>query len=186
MSIEQTGEQLGPPYWLARLDRIAGLLVLAMAMCGGLLFFLAAIFIVVDVMGRNFGGFYSGATDEMGGYCLAIGTSWAMAYTLRRNGHIVVDVLTSKLSARWGKRLTVLAAASMIAFGGFVAWFTGKMAVFSYALGAQSNVSGTPLAIPQALMAFGFAILTLDAILSCLVAWFESSRASVGPSGKPG
>src|SRR5262245_53810381 len=86
------------PSWLRRLDGIMGAVVLGMGIISGALFFVAAIYIVIDVRGRNFGGFYSGATDEISGYALAMGTSWAMAYTLRKQSHIIVDFLVLKLS----------------------------------------------------------------------------------------
>jgi TRAP-type C4-dicarboxylate transport system permease small subunit len=173
MDAQGVAERHKLPIWLTRIDRLSGAIGLVMGIFGGALFFVASIYIVIDVLGRNFGGPYSGATDEMSGYALAVGTSWAMAFTLRKQSHIIVDYLVLKASVYWQAVLSALGMASMAIFGAAVAWFTWRLAAFSLAIDARSDVAGMQLWIPQALMAFGFLILTIDAIVLILVDIFK-------------
>ena len=138
----------------------------AMGLAAGALFFVVACYIVIDVIGRNYAGFYSGATDEISGYALAVGTAWAMAFTLRRKGHVVIDVMTARLSRRMQRLLEMLALATMLGFAAILAFFAWRLAWGSGMMGARSvGIIATPLVVPQALMAMGFTVFALEALV---------------------
>jgi TRAP-type C4-dicarboxylate transport system permease small subunit len=169
-----------------RVESLVAGLDLAMGLTGGALFFVCAWYIVFDVIGRNYGGPYSGATDEISGYALAVGTTWGMAFTLRRKGHVVIDVVTSRLAARWQGLLEALALAVMMLFASLLAFYSWRMAAGSWAVGARSvGIIATPLAWPQSLMAIGFTVLALEALV-LLVGALAALAAGRGQSADAG
>jgi TRAP-type C4-dicarboxylate transport system permease small subunit len=137
-----------------------------MGIVGGALFFIIAWYIVFDVLGRNYTGLYSRATDEISGYALAMGTTWAMAFALRKKGHVTIDVLTGRLPTRVQDVLNLIALAVMLLFAAVLARFTWLLAIGSFKIHATSTgMIGTPLFLPQAMMAIGFSILGLEAVV---------------------
>ena len=142
-----------------------------MAYACGALFLLLAFYTTVDVLGRRYGGPFSGVTDEMGGYALALGFSWALAYTLRTGGHVRVDILLPMVSARARRVLDALALALMAIFAATVSVYLWKLVGSSYAIGATGHsIIQTPQWVPQALMAAGYSLLALVSVTGFLAA----------------
>ena len=149
-----------------------------MALAGGILFMLTALYITLDVLGRNFAGVSSAVTDEMGGYALAFGGMWAVAYTLRTNGHVRIDVLLPHLPRRARALLTYAAMAVMMSFAAVVAVYTWTLALDSYWIDARAvSFLRTPLYVPQMLMAIGLSVLALEAFVILAVGLLESIRS---------
>jgi TRAP-type mannitol/chloroaromatic compound transport system permease small subunit len=149
-----------------------------MALAGGILFMLTALYITLDVLGRNFAGVSSAVTDEMGGYALAFGGMWAVAYTLRTNGHVRIDVLLPHLPRRARALLTYAAMSVMMSFAALVALYTWTLAIDSYQIDARAvSFLRTPLYVPQALMAIGLSALALEAFVILAVGLVESIRS---------
>ena len=140
-----------------------------MAYACGVLFLLLAFYTTVDVLGRRYGGPFSGVTDEMGGYALALGFSWALAYTLRTGGHVRVDILLPLVSARVRRVLDALAMALMAVFAATVSFYLWRLVGSSYAIGATGHsIIQTPQWVPQALMATGYSLLALVSVSGCV------------------
>jgi TRAP-type C4-dicarboxylate transport system permease small subunit len=152
--------------WADRIEHAMAAVDTVMGLIGGSLFFVAAWYIVIDVLGRNYTGFYSGGTDEISGYALAIGTTWAMAFALRRKGHVAIDIVTAHLPERVRPVLELVALAVMLLFAGLLARFAWGLAIGSAMLGERSvGIIATPLAIPQTVMAIGFTALAVEALV---------------------
>ncbi|MCP4329151.1 MAG: TRAP transporter small permease [Alphaproteobacteria bacterium] len=139
------------------LDRLYG-------WCGyvsaGLLVLLAGL-VTTSIVSRLFSVFIPGIT-EYSGYTMAAASFLAFAYTFRENGHIRVAILLGALHGRrrWALQLWCLAAATIIA--GYFAYYIVKMAHVSWKLGDRSEgADATLLWIPQAVTAFGAAILAI-------------------------
>ena len=165
---------------LARLQRVEDRIVGAMAYFCGALFLLLAFYTTFDVIGRRYLGIFSGVTDEMSEYALAIGASWALAYTLKAGGHVRVDILLDKFTPPARRLADVVAMAVMAVFSATVAFFLWKLVASSFAIGATGHsIIQTPQWIPQACAALGYSFLTLvsltglAALLLC-----SSSRSS--------
>jgi len=140
-----------------------------MAYACGVLFLLLAFYTTADVLARRYGGPFSGVTDEMGGYALALGFSWALAYTLRTGGHVRVDIVLPLVSARVRRVLDALALALMAVFAATVSFYLWKLVASSYAIGATGHsIIQTPQWVPQALMATGYSLLALVSVTGCL------------------
>jgi C4-dicarboxylate transporter, DctQ subunit len=163
-----------PPGGLMRgfllLERIS----IAMAIIGGGILALLALFITADVLGRGYGGFYSGATDEIAGYAMSLAITWSLAYTLTIDKHVRVDLLLG-LTSGWLRRLLDrLALALLTLFAILLAYNCWDLAFDSLAIGSRSpGVLQTPIGIPQCAMAFGFTVLSLQGIATLLVATFD-------------
>jgi TRAP-type C4-dicarboxylate transport system permease small subunit len=131
------------------------------------------------VIGRKFFHVSSAITDEVGGYGLAFGGMWAMAWTLRSSGHVRIDVLLPRLPRRVQAVLGYVSIALMAFFAGTVAGYCWQLAIDSWATGTRAiSFVRTPLFVPQALMAIGISALALEAltIFACGV----STSARVG------
>lgn len=140
-----------------------------MAYFCGALFLLLAFFTTYDVLARRFGGPYSGVTDEMSEYALALGASWALAYTLRVGGHVRVDIALPYLPGAMRRPLDTFAMAIMTVFAATVSVYLWKLVASSYAIGATGHsIIQTPQWLPQAMMASGYSFLGLVAFTSFL------------------
>lgn len=158
--------------WLALSDRVA---VLAVRIAGAMIFG-TAILVSVDVIARKVLLMTLGAADELAGYAFAIGTSWALAFTLLRRANVRVDALYSRLPVRVTSILDLFALIALSAFIGYLSWRIIPVLQDSIAFNARSTTPlGTPLWIPQSLWLLGFALflfaaipLTLLVFLKCL------------------
>lgn len=149
-----------------RVERVFNVISLWMAMASGCLFTLIAIYMTVDVTSRRFGGPFTGVSDEVSGYALAMGMTWAMARALAGGNHVRVDVLLPWLPPKLREVLDIVAIALLGIFAGALSEATWGLAGTSYSMDAKAvAMIQTPLVIPQALMAFGFTTLTIQAVL---------------------
>ena len=149
----------------------------SMAYVAGALLLAASFYITADVMGRRFLGVSSGATDEFGGYALAVGGMWALAFALTTGGHVRIDVLLPHLPERLRAVLNYAAVAAMAAFAAVVAYYTWKLAIESFLTDARAmSFLRTPLFVPQGCLALGFTALAVQAVVIFLVGLAESLR----------
>ena len=147
---------------LACIQRVEDRIVGAMAYFCGALFLLLAFYTTFDVIGRRYLGIFSGVTDEMSEYALAIGASWALAYTLKAGGHVRVDILLDKFTPPARRLADALAMVVMAVFSATVAFVLWKLVAASFAIGATGHsIIQTPQWIPQACAALGYSFLTL-------------------------
>jgi TRAP-type C4-dicarboxylate transport system permease small subunit len=146
-----------------------------MAHVSGAVFLVASFYITLDVLARKFLSRSSGVTDEMGGYALALGGMFALAYTLRTGGHVRIDVLLPKLPVHAQRVLGYGAMVIMIVFASVVALYCWRLAWDSWETGATAmSFLQTPLVVPQALMAFGMTMLAVEALAILVVGVAES------------
>jgi TRAP-type mannitol/chloroaromatic compound transport system permease small subunit len=171
---------------LARVQKVEERLVTSMAyFCGGL-FLLLAFYTTFDVIGRRYFGVFSGVTNEMGGYALALGASWAFAYTLRAGGHVRVDIILPLLPRSLRNFLDAIAMAIMALFATIVSIFLWKLVASSYAIQATGHsIIQTPQWIPQAMMAFGYTTLSLVSVTGLVLRVLAGSPADVAPLDGP-
>lgn len=158
---------------LAGLDRLSA----GMAYAAGAVLLLASFYITLDVLGRRFAGVSSGATDEFGGYALAVGGMWALAFALTTGAHVRIDVLLPRLPERLRGLLDYAAMAAMAFFAAVVAYYTWKLAIESLLTDARAmSFLRTPLAAPQGCLALGFTALAAHAAAIFLLGLTDSLR----------
>jgi TRAP-type C4-dicarboxylate transport system permease small subunit len=167
------GTRAFPRRLLALLDRVSTV----MAYLAGLLLLAASFYITADVVGRKFFGISSRVTDEFGGYALAVGGLWALAFALTTGAHVRIDILLPHLPRGLQAFLNYLALVLMGAFASVVAWYSWKLAIESFATDARAmSFLRTPLFVPQGCVALGFSLLALQAAVILLVGLAESLR----------
>lgn len=158
---------------LGGLDRVTT----AMAYAAGALFVALAFYLTADVLGRKFFHLSTAVSDEYGGYALAVGGMWALAYTLRTGGHVRIDVLLPYLPGPVRAVLDYGALAVMVVFASMVSLYTWRLAFDSFAGDARAmSFLRTPLFVPQGLMALGFTMLGVEAIVILLIGVVTSAR----------
>lgn len=154
----------------AYLERVS----VAMAYVSGAMLTLLSFFIAVDVLGRGAGRFYSGATDEISGFVMTMAVTWALAYTLTIDKHVRVDLLLGRLSPGMRHIFDWIALLLLTVFAALLAINSWGLALESHQFGSLSpSVLQVPLAIPQAIMAIGFSVLTVQSFVTLLVAAFN-------------
>lgn len=130
---------------------------------GGGILALLAFFITFDVLGRAYGGWYSGATDEISGYAMCFAVTWTLAYTLTVDKHVRVDLIFGMVPLRVRQFFDRIALFLLTVFALLLAVNSYRMAMesFEYSIFSTSTLR-TPLGYPQMLMALGFALLALQ------------------------
>ena len=164
---------------LGLLDRVST----AMAYLGGAFLLLISFYITADVLGRKFVGVSSAATDEIGGYALAVGGLWALAFCLSTGGHVRIDVLLPHFPPRLREGLNYAALVLLTVFAAIVAWYLWKLALESFATDARAmSFLRTPLVLPQTCMALGFTLLAVQGGVMFIVGAADSlQRRALAP-----
>ena len=126
---------------------------------GGTLIFAAALLVSADVIARKVLGVTFGGADELSGYAFAIGTTWALAFTLLRRANVRVDALYQHLPPKLCALLDILALVALGVFAGLLARYGFEVASESFTRNALSNTQlKVPLWIPQGLWFLGLAL----------------------------
>lgn len=149
---------------LARVSRAA-------ALAGLYILFLSALCVSADVLVRKIFGIAFVGTDELGGYALALATSWALSYAFLEGAHIRVNVIHMTLrpaAKAWLDVAAVLVTAIMV---GLLAWQVWILAFDSWTFDAVSN---TPLRLPLWIPQFLFLAGVILFLLSAVVVFLES------------
>jgi TRAP-type C4-dicarboxylate transport system permease small subunit len=174
MSASSEPGQTGP---IVRLFLLMERISIVLAIMGGALLTVLAIFITVDVLGRRYGMFYSGATDEIGGYVMCLAITWSLAYTLTIDKHVRVNLLLTVVPAPVRRFLDWLALAMLTLFAIMLAYNCWFLAIESFGFNSRSpGILQTPIGVPQSAMALGFSVLALQGLIML-------AYASIDPIG---
>jgi TRAP-type mannitol/chloroaromatic compound transport system permease small subunit len=157
---------------------------------GGLFVFMA-FFITYDVLARKWGSYAAlpttRVTDEISGYMLVLAATWGLAYTLKAEGHVRIDVLLPYMPRRLRAAMDFIAMVCMGVFAGILSWKIWGLVLDSLASGIRSSTYLlTPLYIPQGILGVGFSLLSLAAVvtaLSMIAEWMLSGGHRNSPSG---
>jgi TRAP-type mannitol/chloroaromatic compound transport system permease small subunit len=168
---------------LDRALKAADWLSLRAVWAGGVLLFLAAFTVSVDVLARKLFTISLGGADELSGYAFAIGTAWAFSFALLRRANVRVDALYQHLPRELCAVLDIVALISLGVFVTFLAYYAYDVLATSWELSARSNSAlKVPLWIPQALWVTGLALYlaTIALLLArSLAALFSGDWAMV-------
>lgn len=168
MSISDEPKYAG---WIVRLFLVMERVSIVLAIFGGGILSLLAFFVTADVLGRGYGGLYSGATDEIAGYAMCLAVTWSLAYTLTIDKHVRVNLLLTAVSPKVGRWLDWLALAMLTAFATMLAYNCWFLASESLEFNSRSpGVLQTPIGVPQAAMALGFTVLAAQGLIMLIYA----------------
>jgi TRAP-type C4-dicarboxylate transport system permease small subunit len=149
------------------LDRLVDLVRAIARVSGwvcGFLLTLSAFIISLDIVLRNTIVVTLWGANEIGGYALAIATSWGCTVALVHRMHVRIDSVYTYLSPRVRALLDILGLVAFVYFMALVTWY-------SYGVLAQSIISNshsiseleTPLAVPQFFWVVGFLVFLFAA-----------------------
>jgi TRAP-type C4-dicarboxylate transport system permease small subunit len=121
------------------------------------------IFVPLDVASRYFFAEPVTWVYEVTEYILLMVPCLAMAWLARHNGHVVIDVLTSRLGERPRALLNAVTYLVVAATCAFVAWWGGVVTWNSFSAGALiENVLQTPQWMIYACIPAGFALTAVE------------------------
>lgn len=160
---------------------------------GGLSLLLAAIMIVIEIVGRKIGGtelfgvatpsFRVPGSDEYSGYIFAGATAWAYAYCLIHRSHIRIDALYNLFPQKVRAVLDVIGLALL---GIYILYLTERAwVVFLGTLDKGSKAATpqqTPLWLPQSVWVTGltfFAVVTIFIFIYSLACLLTGRAAQV-------
>jgi len=143
----------------------------AAALIGLYVLFATTLLVSADVILRKIFGIAFVGSDELGGYALALATSWALSYAFFEGSHIRVNVVHMTLRPRAKAWLDVLAVLVTVALVGTLAWQAWVLAFDSWTFDAVSN---TPLRVPLWIPQFIFLAGVLLFLISAVIVLIES------------
>ncbi|MGH6626562.1 MAG: TRAP transporter small permease [Burkholderiaceae bacterium] len=137
----------------------------ALAMIGVL------VMVLLSIVGRQL-NFHLPGTDAYAGYSMAAAGFLALAHTLKRNEHIRVTLLVSRLSGHAKRALELWALSAAVVLAGLFAFYAVRLAWQSRLLNDVSTSSdATPLWIPQIAMALGTVVLLIAFVDEWMMEW---------------
>lgn len=121
---------------------------------------------VIEAVGRYLFSFSLLFADELLGYLMALVCFVGLAYTLRTDGHISIELVTEHLPHRVQRILSVVVSVLNLLFVGFLTW-----AAWEYWINILGEGYGTPgvlsipLWIPTVVLPVGLTLFVLGAIV---------------------
>jgi TRAP-type C4-dicarboxylate transport system permease small subunit len=156
---------------LDRALRAAGTVARAGTWASGALFLAAAVLISVDVTARKLFSLTIGGSDELSGYCLAIGSAWSFAFALLHRANIRVDALYKYFPRPAKAALDIVALIALAAFVAVVSFYAFEVLASSVGFASRANTPlQTPLWIPQVIWFAGLAFFLVALFLVTLKA----------------
>lgn len=155
--------------WLALADRFSRYAI----WIGGALVLASAFLVSIDVLLRKLLLVSLGGADELSGYAFAIGTTWALAFTLLRRANVRVDALYIHLPQLLCAILDILALLVLGLFIALLTWQAYAVLETSLAFNARATTPlATPLWMPQVLWLAGLCIFIFTIVPLLLRALF--------------
>ena len=103
-------------------------------------------------------------TDELVGYFLVSTVMFGVAETLRRNDHITVDLISSKLNTKNRRYVNIWGMTAVIIVSSAMFFSSYQMVRFSYSVNLISDgYVEVPMWIPQCSLLIGYGFLVLSA-----------------------
>ena len=151
----------------------------------GLELLLLGFFITYQVAARNLDWPRAPGTDVMSGYVLGMAATWGLAYTLRSDANVRIDVLLPLMGPRVRAVADFVAVMGLAFLAYIVTWKMWGDVINSYQLNQYSNdYPRTPLFFPKAFIATGYSLLllaTLQMLLSTLAEkWLPTIHKLMG------
>lgn len=128
----------------------------------GVLLFLTAFLIAVEVFLRKIFSISMGGADEISSYVLAVTCSWSFGYALFHKVHVRIDILYIKLHPKVQAVLDGLAFFMFLVYMSTLSYFAFFVLKRSIIRGSTANTPlQTPLWIPQSIWFLGLIVFTL-------------------------
>lgn len=146
---------------------------------------LMTLLILVETVVRMVAGSSIFIAEEYSAYLMANFVMLGLAYTLRENGHIKVNLLLSRLRQRAKGAFRLAACLLGLAVFVLLTYQLFLLAVDNFQSGRQSmNITKTPIYIPQAGLVIGSALMALQLLAEGLregLALWGGGQPAAGP-----
>ncbi|MFC1904890.1 TRAP transporter small permease subunit [Chloroflexota bacterium] len=169
---------------ISGIDRITGILSVSAGVVAGVATVLMALMITVDIIVREllvagYIGFkWPFVVDEWTGYLVVLIGFFALAYTFRAEGHINVDLVVRRLSARARCELAALTSFLSLIVAGYLTYLGVLWVKRAVEQNIGSNyISHTPMWIPSLFVPIGLAIFCLAILLYTVRKVLEAIRS---------
>ena len=154
-------------FWIDRLTDI-------FAYLSAFLLIVTIVLIVANITLMSITGKSIMITDEYSAYMFAGFVMFGLAYTLKSNGHIRINVLTSRFSFNIQKVFRIYALIAVLVFTIYIFYYSVNMVYQAYVYQMRSDtVAQTLLWIPQLVMPIGFFVLALQIVSELLKEFFK-------------
>ena len=121
------------------------------------------VLILAEILVRTFVGRSTFITEEYAGYLLCWFAFLGMAYTLKADGHIRVNIILSRLGNRGKAALELFGALVGTAAFGYLTVFLFMLFYDSVVTGVRSmHFSETPLFVPQVVAVLGSTLMVFQ------------------------
>ena len=125
-----------------------------------------SVVVSLDVIARKFFNVSMAGADEIGGYVVAVTSSWAFAYTLLRRAHIRIDTVSRLLPRRLRAAFDIVGLAALGIFMTLMTMRCWNVLAVSVTFNAKSLTPlKIPLWIPQSLWVVGLAFFVAVILL---------------------
>ncbi len=122
-----------------------------------------AVMILGEIAARSLFNYSLSFAWEYSAFAMGVSMFFGLAYTLRTGGHIRVSLLAASMPPRAAHWVDVLCTIFGLGIAAFIASAVAQLAWRSYLSGSVSaTISETPLFIPQAAIAFGGLLLSIQ------------------------
>ena len=155
-----------------------GLSRLSLIIGGAALIMMVAL-IFVEVVSRYIFSHSLGVADEFGAYLLVVLSFMGLAYVIKKDAHIKVQVITSRLPSRASDWLRMITLLVFLLFAVISTVLAYDFVVYNYVRDIRSFLTmRTPQWMPMSAMAVGFAMLSLSLMLRLVLTGMEKIRGS--------
>ena len=145
---------------------------------GGAALIMMVSLIFVEVVSRYIFSHSLGVADEFGAYLLVALSFMGLAYVIKKDAHIKVQVITSRLPSRASDWLRMITLLVFLLFAVISTVLAYDFVVYNYVRDVRSFLTmRTPQWMPMAAMAVGFAMLSLSLMLRLVLTGMEKIRA---------
>ena len=166
--------------WVGTLPGIIASIVRGMRLVAALAIFFLALITIIDVVGRNTGLFAVRGILELTFLAMIIAGSWALPHCFLRGEHIVVEIATQKAPKAVNRALDGLWLLLGGLFLGWLAYLTWDESFVTHATGQRSQSLDWSPHVFHLPISFGYAVVTVTAIIAIWGAWRHRRRKRDG------
>jgi len=132
--------------------------------------FATAAIILAQIIGRML-GILIPSSDEFAGLAMAASTFLGLAYTLRADGHIRVNLFTQKLAPPMRRATEICVLIIGVAVLAYFTWYNIELTYGSYEFNdVSAGLIPVALWIPQSVMTFGTLLMTVSLLDELILA----------------
>ena len=159
------------------LERLTGWIERALAYA-----FIAAVALnFINVVGRYVFDDTILSADELQIFVMVFMTFLGAAVVAWRNQHLRMDVVVNTLPLSLRRVVAIAELAATVALAGFVLWNSTYYAGQMYAIGRVSDMARVPMWIPHGVVALGFGLMAVIALLRLIeIVGGRSARGTEG------